>query len=137
MRVFRESTGDSAVSYRFFSVLPLLLALSFGLGASASFAEEAPGRAVFEAHKCGLCHGVAAVDIEAKLKSEKMRGPDLSGYVHEDPAWVRAYLNQQETLDGEEHRREIDLSAEEVQKLLDWLGSLEAAGDGGSAMSGR
>lgn len=131
MRALRELPASS---YRFVATAAVVLAL--GLGASPSFAEEAPGRAVFEAHKCGLCHGVAAVDIEAKLKSEKMLGPDLSGYVHEDPAWVRAYLNQQETLDGEEHRREIDLSAEEVQQLLDWLGSLVPAGDG-AAQQGR
>lgn len=91
-------------------------------------AEEAPaGRLVFAQEKCGTCHSVASADIEAKAKSEKMKGPDLGGYKTEDPAALFAYLRKEEERNGKKHQRAAKSSDEELKALLDWLASLESA----------
>jgi mono/diheme cytochrome c family protein len=81
-----------------------------------------------ETHKCNLCHGVSAAGVEAKTKSEKMAGPDLSGF-HPDKsaAEIAAFLRKESEKDGQEHKKEFKGTDEELQAILDWLGSLEAA----------
>lgn len=104
------------------------LSLVFG-GAAAGGAEEQPsaaldGRELFvETHKCALCHSVPGAGIEAKTKSDKLKGPDLGGPLPEalDLARVGAYLRKQAKRDGEEHKREFKGSDEELQALVDWL----------------
>ena len=112
---------------RTFTVSVLLLATLFVLG---SFFGPAPvvsaqdainGKAVFEAEKCGLCHGIQAAGIEAKTKSDKLKGPDLSGYEAEQGFDIKAFLHKQVEKDGAAHRREFKGSDEELQALLDWL----------------
>lgn len=83
------------------------------------------GREAFEDYKCATCHGVAAADIEAKAKSEKLRGPDLSGYTTDDTAALNAYLRKQSELNGVRHKHEFKGSDEELELLLGWLGILE------------
>ena len=99
------------------------------LGATAQIGaqEAADGRKVFDQEKCGLCHAVASVGIEAKTRSKKMKGPDLGGYQAEDNAFLFAYLRQKEKIDEKKHRRAAKSSDEELQALVDWLASLEAA----------
>jgi mono/diheme cytochrome c family protein len=91
-------------------------------------AEDVPaGQQTFVDAKCATCHSVAAVGIEAKVKSEKMRGTDLSGYTAEDPAAVMAFLRKEAQMDGEDHKKEIKASDEELQAIFDWLATLEPA----------
>ena len=80
-----------------------------------------------ETHKCQMCHGVPAADIEAKMKSEKMKGPDLGGKIKVEFEKLAAYLRKAGELDGEEHNKEFKGTDEELQAIIDWLGSLEAA----------
>ena len=101
------------------------------LSAAAAYAaaEEAPagGKEVFLSLKCHLCHSVDVAEIEAKAKSEKVRGPDLSTVGSErDGGWVTAYMKRQETIEGKEHKKEFKGSDEELQAIVDWLLSLAA-----------
>ena len=79
-----------------------------------------------ETHKCQMCHGVPAAGIEAKMKSEKMKGPDLGGKSEIDFEKLAAYLRKEAELDGEEHNKEFKGTDEELQAIVDWLGTLEA-----------
>ena len=95
----------------------------------ATFAdEEVDAEALFvETHKCNMCHGVAAEGIEAKTKSDKMKGPDLSGYTSDkELAEIAAYARKEADIDGKQHKKGFKGTDEELQTILDWLGSLEA-----------
>lgn len=95
--------------------------------ATAQAEEEAPGAAAFAKHKCNMCHGVAAAGIEAKTKSDKMKGDDLSGFTTEaDFATLAAYARKEGELDGKTHKKPFKGTDEELQAIVDWLGSLEA-----------
>jgi mono/diheme cytochrome c family protein len=110
-----------------FALTLWLLALgSLLLLALPAAAEDPPaGQQTFLEAKCATCHSVAAVGIEAKVKSEKMRGADLSGYTTEDAAAVMAFLRKEAQMDGEDHKKEIKSSDEELQAIFDWLATLE------------
>ncbi|MEM9556903.1 MAG: c-type cytochrome [Acidobacteriota bacterium] len=121
-------SADSAPRRPSLSSLLLLaagLALCVGSIVPAA-ADEAPGQVLFVAEKCNTCHGVAAVSIEAKIKSPRMAGPDLSGYTTDDPTTVIAYLRKEAELDGVMHKRETKASDEDLQTMLDWLAGLAA-----------
>jgi len=87
----------------------------------------ADGKAAFLEAKCEMCHAVGAADIAAKVKSGKMKGPDLSGFKTDDMAATIAYVTQKAAgEDGKKHLKGFKGSDEELQTILDWLGSLEA-----------
>ncbi len=112
------------------SVLALagLLALAAESSAWAAGRAAAAGSELFtDTHKCNTCHSVAAAGIESKAKSERMKGPDLSGYRAPSGFDVAGYLRKKATRDGEPHKQEFKGTDEELQAILDWLGSLEAA----------
>ena len=94
------------------------------------FAEEdneKEGRAAFDANKCVMCHGVAAEDLKPKAKSEKMLGPDLSGFKSEvELPKMLAYMRGESAIDGAKHKKPFKGTDEELQAIFDWLGSLEA-----------
>lgn len=93
----------------------------------ARAAEETnPGQKVFEAQKCNMCHAVPAVGIEAKTSSDKLKGPDLGGKIEADFETVAAYLRKAGELEGKTHKKEFKGTDEELQAIIDWLGSLEA-----------
>ncbi len=103
------------------------------LAPPATFAEGAEGdegdaqTLYVETFKCNMCHGVAAVGIEAKTTSEKMKGIDLSGYkTDKELAEIAAYARKEADLDGKTHKKGFKGTDEELQTILDWLGSLEA-----------
>lgn len=79
------------------------------------------GKAVFEAEKCGLCHSVAAAGIQAKTTSDKLKGPDLSGYEPEAGFDAAGFLRKAVEKDGAAHRREFKGTDEELQALFAWL----------------
>ena len=94
---------------------------------SAILAEDAgDAKELFvETHKCNMCHGVAAEGIEAKTSSDKMKGPDLSGYKSDkELAELAAFMRKES--EGEQHKKGFKGTDEELQTILDWLGSLEA-----------
>jgi mono/diheme cytochrome c family protein len=105
------------------ALLAFLLTGSASPGAAVNTADSG-GLQAFEDQKCHLCHGVAAVNIEAKTKSAKLKGPDLSGY-SKDAAWTSDYLYKKVDLDGKKHPNSFKGSEEELQLILEWLASLE------------
>ncbi len=93
----------------------------------ATMAEELDAEALFTTtHKCNMCHAVPAAEIVAKSKSEKMKGADLGGKVEGEFETIAAYVRKAEELDGKKHKKEFKGTDEELQAILDWLGSLEA-----------
>lgn len=117
---------------RTFSFSLVALSILFVVGsllgpAPVVVAQDAPdGKAIFEAQKCSLCHGVEAAGIEAKTKSEKLQGPDLSGFEAQEGFDVKAFVRKQLEKDGEAHRREFKGTDEELQAMLDWLKSTKS-----------
>ena len=101
------------------------LAVSGASGLSEG--EEPAGKALFvDTHKCNMCHAVPAAEIEAKTKSDKMLGPELGGKIEVELEKLAAYLRKAGELDGKSHKKEFKGSDEELQAIIDWLGSLEA-----------
>jgi len=87
------------------------------------------GMELFQKQKCSTCHSVKAAGIEAKTTSDKMKGPDLSGYELEvDIADLAAFLRKEAEMDGTDgqHKTSFKGTDEELQAIIDWLGSLEA-----------
>jgi mono/diheme cytochrome c family protein len=91
----------------------------------AAMADDDPGldgEKIFLAEKCNLCHSVSSADIEAKTKSEKVRGPDLAGVAERhDSDFLVGYLRQDVELEGEKHKKAFTGSDEEIGALVSWL----------------
>ena len=101
--------------------------LSAGTAGATADGEEAAGRALFvDTHKCSMCHAVPAAGIEAKTKSASMKGADLGGKLEVEIEKLAAYLRKEAELDGKAHKKAFKGTDEELQAILDWLGSLEA-----------
>ena len=83
-------------------------------------AESLDGKTIFLAEKCNLCHSVPPAGIEASIKSEKLRGPDLVNL--KPPGEVLAkYLRKDAQIDGKEHKKAFTGSDEELGALVAWL----------------
>jgi len=107
------------------NILTLLLT-GLALIALASVpAAAAEAQELFVTQKCSLCHAVQAAGVEAKVKSEKMKGPDLSGYVATDVDTLEAFLRKEAPLNETDHKRAYEGSREELDQLLKWLAGLE------------
>ena len=78
------------------------------------------GKEVFMAAKCNMCHAVSTVGIEAKVKSEKMKGPDLVNSTR-DAATLKGYLKGETEMNGAKHKKPFKGSDEELQAIIDWL----------------
>ena len=110
-----------------FGLTALVLAGTGLVGAPAAWGEdELDGKAQFMTHKCNLCHGVPAVEIEAETKSDKMKGADLGGPVEIKFEKLAGYVRGKGDLNGKKHKKEFKGTDEELQAIIDWLGSLEA-----------
>ena len=105
----------------------LLLAVAFIAPPSiVNAAEELDGKAILVDNKCNMCHSVPSAGIEAKVKSEKMKGPDMTAAAARlDPEQLAKYLRKQEQLDGKDHKKEYKGSDEDLQTLIAWLQSLK------------
>lgn len=100
-------------------------------------ASELDGKAIFMAEKCNLCHAIPAEGIEAKVKSEKMRGPDLpTAEEAEDKELLLEYLRQDAEIDGEKHKKAFKGSDEELGALVQWIESMRDE-EGEDADGGR
>ncbi len=103
------------------------LALMIASPARVANAEDLDGKTLFtDAHKCSMCHAVPAAEIQAKTKSEKMKGGDLGGKIETDLDTLAAYVRKEGELDGKTHKKPFKGTDEELQAIVDWLGSLEA-----------
>jgi cytochrome c5 len=88
------------------------------LAGSASI--SADGQQMFMDQKCNLCHSVSTVGIEAKTKSEKMKGPDLVN-LGQDAGLLTDYLKGDAEINGEKHKKKVKGSDEEIKALVDWI----------------
>jgi len=103
------------------------LALSTAPLVLAEEDKKIEGRIAFDENKCLMCHGVAAEDLKPKAKSEKMLGPDLSGFKSEtELPKTAAYMRGEIAIEGAKHKKPFKGTDEELQAIIDWLGSLEA-----------
>ena len=111
--------------------LPCLLAVALQASTAPSLegdGDKSPGEMAFVQLKCHLCHEVSSVGIERTSKSEKMKGRDLAGIGDDfDPDFARRWIQQEELIDGEKHKKPFKGTDEELEAILDWLGSLETA----------
>jgi mono/diheme cytochrome c family protein len=82
--------------------------------------QEDPGKAVFVAQKCNMCHSVPGVGIEAKVKSEKMKGPDIVG-IDRDAELLVKYLKKQAPIEDKEHSKEFKGTDEELKTVVEWV----------------
>ena len=84
---------------------------------------EHEGRKVFDDERCGHCHSVSSAGIESKVKTGKLKGPDLTGVGEKyDVDWIRKYLKKKETnKKGKTHPKPVTGSDEELRALVDWL----------------
>ena len=79
-----------------------------------------------ETHKCHTCHSVPAAEIESKVKKGLMKGPDLGGKSEHEFETIAAFVRKKSEIDGAQHKKEFKGTDEELQTIVDWLGSLEA-----------
>ena len=96
------------------------------LAAPAPMQAASSGEELFVANRCNLCHAVEAAGIEAKAKSEKVRGPALPNGT-QDRQLLASYLRQEQELSGARHKKRFAGSAEELAALVGWLTGLSSA----------
>jgi hypothetical protein len=102
--------------------------------------EDAPGLGLFKKSGCNECHSISALGIEkdtkkkaaepaateTDTKKKKKDAPDLSGVGLEHEAkWISAFLNKEETLDGEKHEKRFKGTEAERRTIAMWLGGLK------------
>jgi hypothetical protein len=107
-----------------------VLILVLGNAGMISAGEEkscADGQEKFMAAKCNMCHAVEAAGIEAKVKSEKMAGPDLTGFAsRQEEDWFVQYVKKEVQLEGKDHKGTFKGSDEDLKAMYAWLGELSA-----------
>lgn len=108
-----------------FLLLLMLLPAAPGSRPAATAAAQAPkvldGKQIFLAQKCNLCHSVSPAGIQATVKSEKMKGPDLIGGSKRDATLLNDFLRRKAAINGKKHSKEFTGSDEEIGALIAWL----------------
>lgn len=100
----------------------LLLASAYSGPAAAEGPKAPDGKQIFLAQKCNLCHTVSSADIQATVKSDKMKGPDLAALAPKPEAKLLAdYLRKKAEIHGKKHGKEFTGSDEELAALISWL----------------
>lgn len=107
--------------------VPVLLAVMLPLLAVPQAARadaDAPGKAVFLAQKCDVCHNVPAAGI---TRTGKMTTPDLPGDNTGKPASFFAQFLKKEVTnqEGKKHLKEWKGTDDELKQLTEWLASLK------------
>ena len=101
--------------------------------------EDAPGLALFKKNGCNECHTITALSIEKDAKKsaepaaadtdskkKKKDAPDLSGVgLEREAKWISAFLNKEETIDGEKHEKRFKGSEADRRTIAMWLGTLK------------
>ena len=104
-----------------------------------AFGEDAPGLALFKKNGCNECHSISALGVakdakkktetasaESETKKKKKDPPDLSGAgLEHDAKWISAFLNKEETLNGEKHEKRFKGSESDRRTIASWLGTLK------------
>ena len=98
-------------------------------GAEGETTGELDGKTIFLASKCDMCHSIPAAGIEAKVKVESMKGPDLTEAVarleFDD---IAKYVRKQAQLEGKDHKKEFKGTDEELAAMVAWLRQLKPTG---------
>lgn len=112
----------------------LVLPLALGLlllqppAAVAAGSADHPGKALFLANKCNMCHSIASLSIARTSKSEKTKGPDLSAVGGQRTAqWLTAWLQRLEKIEGKTHKKDWKGSDADLAQLVAFLGTLKKA----------
>jgi cytochrome c2 len=107
-------------------MLPLLTGLLHAPPAAAAGSGDHPGKAVFVASKCNMCHSIDSLAIARTSKSETTKGPDLSNVGAERTAqWMSAWLRRQEKIDGKAHKKSWTGNDQDLTQLVAFLGTLK------------
>jgi cytochrome c5 len=94
------------------------------LTAAVASAADDPGKAVFLAQKCNLCHSVQSQGVDRTMKSSK--APDLSTAGTTRTAdWIEKFLKKEEMLNGKKHQKSLTATPEETTQLVKWLAGLK------------
>jgi mono/diheme cytochrome c family protein len=110
---------DAAISATGLVLVLLVLLAAPAIGAEG---DAEGGKEAFLAAKCNTCHAVQAAGIEAKMQSEKMKGPDLDSSVAKiDKAELNKFLKKQGQLNGQDHMKEFKGTDEDLAKIIAWL----------------
>lgn len=105
-----------------------ILILVCGALAFSSPSYAADGKQTFLDNNCNRCHAVSSHDIEATVKSERMRGPDMSDIgERRDVDWLVKYVRKEVEVDGKAHRASYNGTDEDLKAIADWLATLEGA----------
>lgn len=82
----------------------------------------ADGKTLFLEQKCNRCHAVEAEDIEATVRSERMRGPDLGEVGKERSAeWIVQFVKKEVEVDGKTHRSSYQGTGADLEAIATWL----------------
>jgi len=105
-----------------FLALPFLFAVMAGLLADDK-ATILDGKKVFTDQKCQMCHGVSSAGIQATTKSEKLKGPDLTGKPASQDATKLADVlrKKSNTSSGKPHPKAFTGTDEELGAMIAWL----------------
>lgn len=99
-----------------------LLATAYSGPVVAQGPKTLDGKQIFLAQKCNLCHTVSSAGIQATVKSEKMKGPDLAGLTPKMEArLINDYLRKKAEINGKKHSKEFTGADEEMGALIAWL----------------
>jgi hypothetical protein len=106
--------------------VPILIALLVPMLAvpqPAGAAGDAPGKAIFLAQKCNMCHNVASEGIARTTKSDKVAGPDLPGDLADKPApfFVQFLKKEVPNNEGDKHKKDWKGTDDELKTLSEWL----------------
>ena len=89
--------------------------------AAAQAGKVLDGKQIFLAQKCNLCHSISPAGITATTKSEKMKGPDLTGLAKRDAKLLNGYLRKTADINKKKHVKQFTGSDEELGAMLAWL----------------
>lgn len=104
------------------ALIPLVTALAMGPLVEPAAAATLDGKQIFLGQKCNLCHSVSSAGIEATVKSEKLKGPDLTGLTAKKDAHLLIdFLHKKAEIDGKKHGKEFTGTDEELGALIAWL----------------
>jgi cbb3-type cytochrome oxidase cytochrome c subunit len=94
------------------------------LAAHPAGAADDPGKAVFVAQKCNMCH---SVDSQQIAQTSKMAGGDLSNVgATRDQAWITEYLKKATNgNNGKPHGKEWKGTDAELGQVAAWLAGLK------------
>jgi cytochrome c2 len=106
-------------------------------------ADENPAVTIFKKNGCNECHSISAQGVEKEAKKKpagatepaatattetkkKKTPPDLSGVgLEHDAKWISAFINKEETLDGEKHEKRFKGPEADRRTLAMYLASLK------------